>query len=434
MQRRQRRSPASLVLISAMCVAVAVPWLVAATGEGGGPSTTAAAASQAESAAADAAAQAARNATSGSGGGSGGDSASGSSVPWTPDSSGSGAGAPAHNPLQQLLLRISGSVSAAGSLFIIVSFGYFPESRKFSRKILVYMSVADFFSSLAFVWSSTIESPLDAPTASCVAQGFVLQFFYLASYLWTSCFAFHLFQLIWKKNPTSERYELYYHILSWGVPAALCAYFFVKFLMGEASMGFVERPWCWIRNVDTGTAWSWTGSLEQFLFFYLPVAITLVYNLMVYVFLARVVGQVLSASMESKIRKRLIMYLLVFVICAVWGFINRTYQAFADQHAQSETLTTLECVMGPLQGALNALVYGMNEKLRDRYLSCCFGGSTRRRGEKGAGLLRPSSPSTDREQFYPHSPGRRGSGEGPRRNDSFASVGSRASEPNAVAM
>lgn len=185
--------------------------------------------------------------------------------------------------------QISGSVSAAGSLFIIVSFGYFPESRKFSRKILVYMSIADFFSSGSFVWASFIHSPMDAPSTQCIVQGFTLQFFYLSSYLWTSCFAFHLFQLIWKKNPNSERYELYYHILSWGVPAALCAYFLVKHLMNEPSMGFAERPWCWIRNVKDDTTWSWTGSLEQFLFFYLPVTVSLVYNLLVYAFLARVV-------------------------------------------------------------------------------------------------------------------------------------------------
>lgn len=137
--------------------------------------------------------------------------------------------------------------------------------------------------------------------------------------------------------------------------------------------------------------------------------------------------------MEMKIRKRLVMYLLVFLVCAAWGFANRIYQAAHGPHSSSDLLILLECVFNPLQGGLNALVYGMNEKLRDRYMSCCCGSSKRRDG-KGARLLdgRPQSPSTDREQFYPHNDRYR--------SDSGASFGSkgsrgrRASEPNAVAM
>lgn len=30
----------------------------------------------------------------------------------------------------------------------------------------------------------------------CYFQALTLQYFYLASYLWTACFAFHLFQII----------------------------------------------------------------------------------------------------------------------------------------------------------------------------------------------------------------------------------------------
>lgn len=33
----------------------------------------------------------------------------------------------------------------------------------------------------------------------CFFQAFVLQYFYLASYLWTACFAFHLYQIIVKR-------------------------------------------------------------------------------------------------------------------------------------------------------------------------------------------------------------------------------------------
>lgn len=41
----------------------------------------------------------------------------------------------------------------------------------------------------------------------CYLQAFTLQYFYLASYLWTACFAFHLYQIIVKRC-------VYYSILS----------------------------------------------------------------------------------------------------------------------------------------------------------------------------------------------------------------------------
>jgi hypothetical protein len=39
---------------------------------------------------------------------------------------------------------------------------------------------------------------------SCALQGLVLQFFNLSSFLWTSCFAAHLFQLMGKRNSNAE--------------------------------------------------------------------------------------------------------------------------------------------------------------------------------------------------------------------------------------
>ena len=52
----------------------------------------------------------------------------------------------------------------------------------------------------------------------CEVQGYLLQFFYLASYVWTGCFAWHLYQLIDARNRTPRKLEPLYHAYSWGIP------------------------------------------------------------------------------------------------------------------------------------------------------------------------------------------------------------------------
>ena len=100
----------------------------------------------------------------------------------------------------QLLFQASSCLSILGAGFIVLSYWLFPDSRKVSRTILMFLSIADLGSAGTWVWSTFITTQLSTPSPQCVIQGFVLQFFYLSSYVWTSCFAFHLYQLIWKRN------------------------------------------------------------------------------------------------------------------------------------------------------------------------------------------------------------------------------------------
>ena len=93
--------------------------------------------------------------------------------------------------------------------------------------------------------------------------------------------------------------------------------------------------------------------LQQFLMFYLPAVLIFSYNVSIYVFLAR---QVHGTELGANIRKRVLLYLLVFSICACWGLVHRIYQLFSKDHQPLQALIYLESVFGPLQGFLNALV------------------------------------------------------------------------------
>ena len=73
--------------------------------------------------------------------------------------------------------------------------------------------------------------------------------------------------------------------------------------------------------------------------FYLPAVLIFSYNVSIYVFLAR---QVHGTELGANIRKRVLLYLLVFSICAVWGLVHRIYQLFSKDHQPLIQLSYLE--------------------------------------------------------------------------------------------
>ena len=244
----------------------------------------------------------------------------------------------------------------------------------FSRKIIVYIATTDLFSSAAFLYAGirktgVLSNDGSSATLECTIQGFTLQFFVLASYLWTACFAFHLHQLITKKRKKAHHLEVYYHAVSWGIPILITIVLLVeKLTMHTDIIGGADRPWCWLTNHATSSESYDMEQLQQFLMFYLPAVLIFSYNVSIYVFLAR---QVHGTELGANIRKRVLLYLLVFSVCAVWGLVHRIYQLFSVGHQPLLILTYLESFFGPLQGFLNALVYGVSARVVVRYKRLC---------------------------------------------------------------
>ena len=61
----------------------------------------------------------------------------------------------------------------------------------------------------------------------------------------------------------------------------------------------------------------------------------------------------------------------VFILCGCWGLINRIYQLLENHPLP--VLTFCEAVFNPLCGALNALVYGVSQKVFTRIKGKCCG-------------------------------------------------------------
>ena len=325
---------------------------------------------------------------------------------------------PDHRETVNIVLRISSGLSIAGALFIIVSHILFSDLRKFSRKLIAYVAVADIGAAVAWMASSFLTMPSDDlvgntlaggwSTVGCFVQGLALQFFMLSSALWTSCFAFHLYLVIWCYNKVNDptRMECTYRVIAWCLPLLTVAYLVVvKFVHTTSHISIgpgAERPWCWIENDGVGTFHNprWAdvaGSAEQFALFYAPAFVAFVTNVIIYTFLFFKVHEVYFFSsqhedqyadereelqrakreraMNWRVRRRLLLYLGVFIATASFGFAGRVYQlAMAIAHSTEVSaqppplwLIYVDAGLGPLQGCLNALVYGVNPQLCQQY-------------------------------------------------------------------
>ncbi|TMW68684.1 hypothetical protein Poli38472_006152 [Pythium oligandrum] len=272
------------------------------------------------------------------------------------------------------LVTASSVCSLCCALSIILYFVLNQDSRRCGRRILFCLHVADVGVSSAWLlswWVSPTPST-DAPEAEasplCMAQGYLLVYFSLASYLWTACFAFHLYQILARRSKYPELYESRYHVISWGLPALTVCQLVVQEISGATLLGESGRPWCWFRTWSD-YEWVRSGFHAQLALFYIPVAIVLVHNLATYISLLYHLSDILSTKMEERIWRRLLAYSWVFFLSFVWGIFAVFYQATSPNHELSPSMLYFMSFFTPLQGAMNAIAYGVNEKMRRRIKS-----------------------------------------------------------------
>lgn len=268
----------------------------------------------------------------------------------------------------KLLVGISSGASLLGALVMIGYFLVYQESRRCGRRLLFCLHVADAGAAcawlLVFVLPATEEGSSTSSTV-CSVQGYFLVFFPLASCLWTGCFAFHLFQFLARRCKAPERYEHRYHLVAWGFPLATIAHLYVQALAGADLVGESGRPWCWIRSWSD-EQWSKQGFYVQLTVFYAPVVLVFFHNLATYLMLLYLMPDSFSTSMETRIHYRLLFYSWAFFLSNLWTVFTFAYQTVAFDHALNAPLLYLTSFFTPLQGALNAIVYGMNNAFRER--------------------------------------------------------------------
>ena len=185
--------------------------------------------------------------------------------------------------VHRIAVTLSATLSLLGTSVIIGTFFAWRDFRSTSRRILVYISVADFLiagSYLTGVWQRNHVHG-DGGEDFCQAQSFVSTTASLWSFFWTAFLAIFLYVTIVKKlRDKAERLHKAFHFIAWGIPLVL-----VGTALGLGKLGnhrdFIPAytsGWCWIdfRAKDrlswmllTGKAWEITAYILCFVFYFM---------------------------------------------------------------------------------------------------------------------------------------------------------------------
>ena len=156
----------------------------------------------------------------------------------------------------KILMAVISSLSMFGSITIIVTYFLFENLRTTSRKILVYISIGDFFTVFPYLvirWYNSADNPDRDPdkyskSHNCQAQSFVSTTAVMWSFMWTSSLAIYLYLSVVKQRvEMAEKLMVLFHGINWGVPLVL-----VGVALCCRALGFHEANasggWCWIKR------------------------------------------------------------------------------------------------------------------------------------------------------------------------------------------
>lgn len=255
----------------------------------------------------------------------------------------------------------SACFSVCGACVIILSALRFRELSKrfFAIRLIFFLALTDCFAATFNIIGAAVDiqqlvQPGNHLPLLCALQTIGLLYFNLASILWTSCFAFTLYRdaVPSHRRHALRKYELYFHALCWPLPAVLtgsCAYF-----------GHLEESenWC---------AVGFGCSSHHLNCFYGPLLAAFTFNLVIYT-------AVLSHSRERRISRITSLYLLSFALVWMPSLLLRLKSLFVFANQPAFIAAAIEALCMPLQGALNAIVYGWSlPSIRDVYRTMLLG-------------------------------------------------------------
>lgn len=234
----------------------------------------------------------------------------------------------------------------------------YPDLRTFVFQLVVWISASDIVYSIA----NGIGNPRDG-TDACYVQAIFIQFFGLASIMWTATIAYTVEQVYLKDDSPiktledAARLKMTFHYIIWPV-VTLCT-----ILPATTGNYGSAAGWCWIDVIKNSTA----GTVWRFFCFYIPLWAVCIYNLVVYAKVRKRLQE--TAEREGKLPDRvkrltrLVYYPLILVVCYIFGTINRIVSIFSRPVFG---IVIIHAVGMSSQGTLNAIVYGMNPQVKNK--------------------------------------------------------------------
>ncbi|KAL4220149.1 hypothetical protein ACF0H5_020561 [Mactra antiquata] len=248
--------------------------------------------------------------------------------------------------------RVFASISLIGCVFIILVIWLFRKYIAFSQRMILYLSLAAFLNSISYLMGE-----LHPAGPLCSFQAFWMSYFDWSVLLWVSCITLNLtINVLWSK--TTEKYEWLYHVVSWGVSLVMSVLPFIGNKYGPAG------AWCWV--VDD---WRWRVGV-----WYGPLFGMLLIMVVVYIYISCVLSRKVSTwegtydpdternkQMLKEDIKPLRAYPFVYLATSLFPLINRIQNA-VDVSNPVFALVLLASISSPSQGAINAVVFGMDRE------------------------------------------------------------------------
>ncbi|XP_041663659.1 cyclic AMP receptor 1 isoform X3 [Cheilinus undulatus] len=137
--------------------------------------------------------------------------------------------------------RATGTFSLVGCLFMLFVIWLLRRYHSLAQKMILSLTVAAFFNSTAYVMGES------HPGGSlCDFQAWWLTYFDWCALAWVCLITLNLY-LNLVREVSTNRYQMFYHLIAWGVPLVMASFPLLKGYYGPAG------AWCWI--IDDHVAW-----------------------------------------------------------------------------------------------------------------------------------------------------------------------------------
>lgn len=283
---------------------------------------------------------------------------------------------PYDKPYNRVLFTLISSLSTFGSVAIIVTYFLWRDLQTTTRRILVYISIGDFFAtypSVVIFWTKQYEKN----GMSCKLQSFITSTAIMWSFFWTTSLAIYLYiALVKKRHDISEKLMVTFHVVNWCLPTVL-----VGAALYEKQLGTTKSEstagWCWIRiGEDRERAVIWMlicGKFWEILSYFingiLYYCITLTIKKEVSERMHLMSTQ--SVQIAEQGRGKLVLVPVIFVVLRIWGTIR--FILFASSaHSPTvfkDVMITLQLIGDNAQGIANFILFCvLTEKFKQQII------------------------------------------------------------------
>ncbi|XP_065842657.1 uncharacterized protein [Oscarella lobularis] len=296
-----------------------------------------------------------------------------------------------------LTTSITGALSMLGCLAIIITYLAHPHLRTMTRKLLVYLSLADYFVATGNVVGAVFQCEVMSSQSSGEIQSFVNTFATMCSYFWTTFIAVYLYVTIVKANlALADRLVRVFHFVGWTVPALVTG-----IAMGVGKLGCTHKiiphntkglpddtgGWCWIRLDGSRlnnvlwmlfTAKFWEISCYVILIvLYVLIRVHVAKEKKTDNYSRRLVTRNSLAAVSATVEKKLIFVPAAFIGIRIWGTLRFILYAIDPavitcSSPKTAWLMYAQGIGDSAQGAVNCMLFCvLTETVRFQWLKTC---------------------------------------------------------------